>query len=160
MPIKKVYICGAINGAPPALLKLYEDLGDFLRKQLRFQVYVPHIETKKALNYENPEVASAIFTLDMKGFNDADLVIAYLGEPSLGAGAELALAWSAKKQIIAFHEEGKTVSKFIQGMLKEANATVFVVPSVPEYDSEPVQSHIGFILGAPGRLSPFFFEKD
>ena len=53
----------------------------------------------------------------MHALRRADLIIAHIGAPSSGVGAELAFAVSEGKAIMAIHHHAEVPSRFIVGML-------------------------------------------
>ncbi len=71
-----------------------------------------------------------LFDADLLNLRQCGTGVAYLGEPSLGAGAETAIAMQEDIRILALSESCKPVSRFLLGLLETyENAEVF------EYDS-------------------------
>ncbi|NKB17390.1 MAG: XRE family transcriptional regulator [Pseudanabaena sp. CRU_2_10] len=82
--------------------------------ELRLQVYVPHLTTDPV---NNPDITpQLVFETDKYQISQADLVIAYIGIPSLGVGMELAYAEVNKIPIILLYEENKHISRFPRGI--------------------------------------------
>lgn len=111
----KVYISGALTGVEQlAQLKaFYEAIGSICA-ELNLQAYIPHLTTDPIGNPDiTPEV---VFQTDKYRVKQADLVITYIGLPSLGVGMELAYAEMQGIPIIILYEQGKTVSRFPRGI--------------------------------------------
>ncbi len=102
---------------------LYEAIGNVCT-QRGFNAYLPHKNT-------DPLNASEISPHDVFQRDCAQLlacstVVAYLGEPSPGVGAQIAIAVQRGLRIFALHESGITVSRLILGLLEEYhNAAVY-----------------------------------
>ena len=54
--------------------------------------------------------------MDEKQVQNADIIIAYIGEPSLGTGIELEMAKNLEKIIIIHHEESQRVTRMARGI--------------------------------------------
>lgn len=110
-----IYISGALTGVEnPAIIKaFYEAIGS-LCEEIGFGSYVPHLNTDPI---NNPDVTPRqVFEVDKHQVSTSDLVIAYLGYPSFGAGMELAYAETNSIPIILLYERGKYVSRFPRGI--------------------------------------------
>lgn len=82
-----------------------------------WKAYLPHRRT-------DPETArgigaGSVYDVDVLELQDSDAIVAYLGEPSLGVGAELVIAMQRGKRILALYEESRDVSRFVSGMLAQ-----------------------------------------
>jgi nucleoside 2-deoxyribosyltransferase len=111
-----VYISGALMGASdlPRVRALYEQFADACAS-VGWSPYVPHRRTDPR---ENATIESgSVFEVDLVELRNADAIVAYLGEPSLGVGAELAIAMQSGKLILGLHEDAREISRFIGGML-------------------------------------------
>ena len=110
-----IYVSGALNAAADIekAKRFYERLGDVC-ENAGFNAYVPH--TMGTDPVENPEVTpEEVYRRDMAAVSSSDLVVAYVGEPSLGVGAEIERAANLGIDVILLHEEGRTVSRLILG---------------------------------------------
>lgn len=110
-----VYVSGALTGVanPIEIKTFYEAIGSLCR-DLGLQAYVPHLNTDPI---NNPDVTpQQVFEIDKRQVSSADLVIAYLGYPSLGVGMELAYAETQNIPIILLYEQEKQVSRFPRGI--------------------------------------------
>jgi nucleoside 2-deoxyribosyltransferase len=113
----KIYISGALLAASDlgVAKSLYESFGTTCR-QAGHRPYVPHTKNDPArLDEAKPK---SVYESDAKMLLKSDLVVAYLGEPSLGVGAEIAMAIHNKISIIALYEDIRTVSRFLIGLLE------------------------------------------
>ncbi|TVQ56960.1 MAG: XRE family transcriptional regulator [Spirulina sp. DLM2.Bin59] len=113
--VLNVYISGALTDLknPSKIKKFYENIGN-LCESLDFKSYVPHLNTDPI---ENSDLKPKdIYEIDKSSVIASDLVIAYLGIPSLGVGMELAYADIANIPIILLYEKHKTVSRFARGI--------------------------------------------
>lgn len=121
----KAYISGALMGSKnlKRSKELYEFIGDITTRN-GITPYIPHLNTCPLTN--TSLTPDDIFKIDMKCLNNSDLVISYLGSPSLGVGAELAITISTQKPIIAIYHEQDNVSRFVLGMLKDFENTTFI----------------------------------
>jgi nucleoside 2-deoxyribosyltransferase len=76
--------------------------------------YVPHrhADPVRDAHLSNREVAAR----DLDGVRTADVIVAYVGEPSLGVGAEVAIALEAGKRVLLLAERDRRVSRFLLGL--------------------------------------------
>lgn len=111
----KVYISGALTGVEKLTetKAFYESIA-MLCEEAGFQAYVPHLVTDPVTH---PKVTpESVFETDKRQVGQADLVIAYVGFPSLGVGMELAYSEASSTPIILLYEKGKEVSRFPRGI--------------------------------------------
>lgn len=111
----KMYIAGAFNHAESASTK------DFMRRigeALRNRGYEPllpysiaHPDRVATIPHEE------IVEFDVDHVSEADLLIAYVGVPSLGVGMEIMLAYEQQKPVIAVYEKGRAVSRMVLGVV-------------------------------------------
>ena len=117
----RVYVAGALNGsrnAPQAMAK-YEAVAEMLR-EIGVEPYVPHCHSAPQLRLDHsPE---RIYEVDSKALAAADLLLAFLDEPSLGVGAEIALAMSLDVPVLAVWPQGSHVSPFVRGLIGSSTA--------------------------------------
>jgi nucleoside 2-deoxyribosyltransferase len=113
----RAYVSGALNNVADlaAARTLYETLGDAC-DAAGCPAYVPHqhADPERDPQMSNREVAER----DLAAIAAADVVVAHLGEPSLGVGAELALALHTGKRILALARDDQRVSRFALGLLE------------------------------------------
>jgi hypothetical protein len=114
--MESVYISGALMGARDleAVRSLYESFATAC-ESAGWIPYLPHQNTDPVVsaNLTGEEVVSR----DLLHLGSAGVVLAYLGEPSLGVGAELAIAMQMGKPIIALYESTRRVSRFALGLI-------------------------------------------
>lgn len=116
----RVYISGPLQGSSdlPTARRLYEQIASVASSQGCIP-YVPHLHT-------DPEAAAhldagSVYQRDVAALLASDVVIAHVGAPSTGVGAELALAARAGLAIIAIHRDTEQVSRFAAGLIEEAS---------------------------------------
>lgn len=120
-----VYISGALMSAKnlETNRKIYFELAEIC-KDLNFAPYLPHLNCDPINN--NQMSSEAVFKKDLKHLESSDIILAYLDDPSLGVGAEIALAHFYKKIIIGLHHKNIRVSRFVMGII-ESSPNSFVV---------------------------------
>lgn len=109
--VSQAYVSGALtnNGRR----ELYERIGDLLWR-FGYMPYVPHLHTDPE---KNPDAKpKEVYNVDMHQVDSSDLVVAYVGYPSLGTGAELERASSKGTHIILLYQKGEVVSRLVKGM--------------------------------------------
>ncbi len=110
----KVYVSGALTNVPDldSLKNLYEAIGDLCR-QASIDAYVPHLKTDPV---KNPDVTpEEVYRTDKEQVVTSDLVVAYVGIPSLGVGMELAYADTLDIPVVLLYEKGARVSRMARG---------------------------------------------
>jgi nucleoside 2-deoxyribosyltransferase len=109
------YISGAlINAAALDRSRaLYERFAEACRAA-EWEAYVPHqhADPERDGHLSNLEVAER----DIDQVTAADALVAYVGEPSLGVGAEVAIALRAGKRVLVLAESEARVSRFLMGL--------------------------------------------
>jgi len=111
----KVYVSGALTGVDDSefLKAFYEAIGSLCR-ELSLEAYIPHLITDPCTN---PDVTPRkVFETDKYQISQSNLVVAYVGFPSLGVGMELAYAEVKDIPIILLYEQGKNISRFPRGI--------------------------------------------
>jgi len=95
------------------LKKFYEDIGAICR-QFDMNPYIPHQHTDPE---RHPNITPRqVFERDYKQILKSDLIIAYVGMPSLGVGSEIMMsAEEGNIPIILLHEKGRKVSRMARG---------------------------------------------
>lgn len=111
------YISGALINAAnlDQSRALYEAFAEACR-EAGWGAYVPHqhADPVRDPHMSNTEVAER----DLDQVAAADVLIAYLGEPSLGVGAEVAIALRAGKRVLGLAESERRVSRFLLGLIE------------------------------------------
>lgn len=108
---KQIYISGALTNS--SRKQFYENLGEVV-EQSGYKPYIPHLHT-------DPEKNAAakpceVYEVDMRQIDNSCLVIAYVGYPSLGVGAELEHANTKGIPMILLYEKGEKVSRLALGI--------------------------------------------
>lgn len=100
---KQIYISGALTNGD--CKSFYESIGEAVRKS-GFIPYIPHIQTEAEKDPNgNPK---EVYFEDIKQIEKSEVLIAYIGRPSLGVGQEIERANYRKIPIIlVYHEEDK-----------------------------------------------------
>lgn len=116
----RVYISGALKGSRDlsAARDLYERAA-LAVSQAGHEPYVPHSST-------DPERAAAlspeaVYDSDMKAIHRSDAVLAFLNEPSLGVGAEIAICARESIPVLGLCALRTEVSRFALGCLLAGN---------------------------------------
>lgn len=123
----RVYISGPLTVVTDrrATRLYYERLARVCRQE-GLTPYLPHTENDPELHAN--ESPATVFERDMGQLLSSQVVVAYIGSPSLGVGAELAFASENKIPIIAIRRPGENVSRFALGMLSASGAYELVIP--------------------------------
>jgi nucleoside 2-deoxyribosyltransferase len=145
----QAYISGALLNAVhlEAARALYERFAEACRAA-GWDAYVPHqhADPVRDAGLSNLDVAER----DVDHVSAADALVAYLGEPSLGVGAEVAIALRAGKPVLAVAEADRLVSRFLLGFLElhPSQGQVCRYRTVDEA-SAWITSRLGELTGAP-----------
>jgi nucleoside 2-deoxyribosyltransferase len=110
-----IYISGALTGIEniTAIKDFYVAIGS-LCQNMGFHAYVPHLNTDPI---NHPHISPhQVFETDKRQVTQSELVVAYIGFPSLGVGMELAYAETNHIPIILLYETDKTISRFPRGI--------------------------------------------
>lgn len=109
-----VYISGALTGTPniEELKEFYENIAEVCT-DLGLKPYLPHLNSDPK---KHPDIsASKVYEMDAAQIKNADLVVAYIGMPSLGVGAEIEIAHYSNIPVIILYESEKPVSRMSRG---------------------------------------------
>lgn len=113
------YISGPLQGSPNLVeaRELYEDVASAVA-EAGAQPYVPHLHTDP----EHADSLSAVdvFRKDVAALNRADVIIAHVGIPSTGVGAELGLAAASGTTIVGIARWTEDISRFAAGLITES----------------------------------------
>lgn len=111
--INKIYISEALTHANENIKLVYEKISEICRLVCS-DIYVPHINGTDPI--KNPDVAPReVWKKDHRQVASADLIIAYVGLPSLGVGAELEIARITDSDIIIWWYKDDKVSRIALG---------------------------------------------
>lgn len=110
----RIYISGGLtNLEKPQLKDTYAALGE-LCEGLGFSSFVPHLMGTDPV--KNPDIlATTVWRNDHREVAAADIVIAYVGVPSLGVGAELEIARVTASELILWWFRADVVSRMALG---------------------------------------------
>lgn len=110
MERKQVYISGPLTNSSKK--ELYELLGEEFEKY-GFSAYIPHQHTdpKKNADIKPKEV----YQTDYRRIIESSLLVAYVGEPSLGVGQEIQIASFHAIPILLVYEKEARVSRMTLG---------------------------------------------
>jgi nucleoside 2-deoxyribosyltransferase len=121
----RVYISGPLQAAEDlaAARRFYERLAE-LCVEAGAEPYLPHQRTDPELHTDTLPVS--VFRRDRLAIRKCDLLIAHIGPPSSGVGAELGLAFSSQQPIIAVYHATECPSRFVLGMLEDYEAAIVI----------------------------------
>ena len=130
----QAYISGALLNAASldTSRARYERLAEACRAA-GWDAYVPHLHADpvRDAHLSNLEVAER----DLDHVTAADVLVAYVGEPSLGVGAEVAIALRAGKRVLAVAESDRRVSRFLLGLVELHPAQALVLRYQSEHEA-------------------------
>ena len=113
----QVYVSGALTCVDAqraaSLRAFYSAIGGIFRAE-SFRAYVPH-ENGTDPTTDPEAMPQEVYRADMAQVAASVLVIAYVGEPSLGVGAEIEHARAEGVPVVLLHEHGRRVSRLILG---------------------------------------------
>jgi len=111
--IDKVYIAGALTHEDEKVRQAYEKVAQ-LFESLGVETYVPHLSGVDPAR--NPEVLPYdVWKKNIYKVAPSNLLVAYVGKPSLGTGAELEIARITETDIILWWFTGEKVSRMARG---------------------------------------------
>lgn len=118
-----MYVSGPLHGAAdlPSARALYFAVAAAL-EATGHEAYVPHLRT-------DPQTApdlgpEDVYDRDVAALLSADAVVAHVGAPSTGVGAELAIAHQAGLRLVGVRRQDESVSRFAHGLIGRAGGTV------------------------------------
>jgi len=108
----------------------YLKLGSFC-SQNGIAPYIPHLNTDPNIYPDiSPEI---VFQRDFDNLISAQIMVCYIGQPSLGVGAEIVFAVEHNIKIITVIEKGNKASRFVLGLLmKYHNHESIIYSDIPE----------------------------
>lgn len=120
----QIYVSGPLQSATDLGLAraLYFTIGRAVH-EAGFEPYLPHLFTdpEEAADLE----AIDVYRRDVQALSASVAMVAHVGAPSLGVGAELAIATGAALPVIAVARTSEPVSRFAAGLLEDAGAQVW-----------------------------------
>lgn len=144
----RVYISGALKASRDlaAARKLYEHAATSVRRD-GVEPYLPHATTDPEKEADLSPLS--VYHTDVTALRSCQAVIAFLDEPSLGVGAELAICAQDDIPVLGLCRSPERLSRFAIGCLLDSGGRL------ASYGSEgQLDVHIdGFIqsLSEPGR---------
>jgi len=122
----------------------YEQFADSCRAA-GWEPYVPHqhADPVRDAGLDNRTVAER----DLAQVHGADVLVTYVGEPSLGVGAEVAIALAAGKRVLLLAESNRKVSRFLLGLAELYPAQTEVLRYITDEQAS------GWITSCLTRLS-------
>lgn len=103
----KIYLAGAITGAPERILRQHELVAEAL-EVLGHEVFLPHRD-------ETSE--EEVYSRDMRKIASSDAIVVNVGWPSTGTGIEIS---SGGKPVVAFAWPEEEVSSFVLQYLQKS----------------------------------------
>jgi len=110
----KAYVSGVLTGGDEIqeLKKFYERIADACTAA-GIEAYVPHRVSDPV---DNPDMTpEAVYDLDRQQVLDSNLLIAYIGLPSLGVGMEIEIAREKNIPVVVLMEKGRRISRIARG---------------------------------------------
>ena len=115
--MSRTYISGPLTSTARSqktdLRHFYEQIAEACRHH-GLDVYLPHLHTDPA---KFPKLTpSEVYHKNSQEIKKAEMLIAYVGEPSLGVGSELELVNQNNIGIILLYEKGNRISRHARGI--------------------------------------------
>lgn len=110
----KAYVSGVLTGGDEILelKKFYERIADACTVA-GIEAYVPHRVSDPV---DNPDMTpEAVYDLDRQQVLDSNLLIAYIGLPSLGVGMEIEIAREKNIPVVILMEKDRRISRIARG---------------------------------------------
>lgn len=109
----KLYVSGPLtNLKDPTIKAFYEGIAK-VAEGFGFETYVPHLYTDPELHLK--VTAEDVYAYDGKNVREADVLVCYVGEPSLGVGIEIEMAARHKCLVVLLSERGTKISRMVLG---------------------------------------------
>lgn len=110
----RAYISGPLTGMDniSTLKKFYEEMAEVCKAE-SIEAYVPHLSTDPI---QNPNMtAQEVYKLDQTQVAAANIVLAYVGSPSLGVGQEIEIAREHNVPVLLLMETDAKISRMARG---------------------------------------------
>lgn len=131
----KIYISGPLQGSPDLdSARRFYDVLALIVGRAGCEPYVPHHSTDPVT--AKSLTAPDVFTSDLAALNAADAVIAHVGLPSTGVGAEIALAAASDRKILGLKRPGEPSSRFAEGLILDAGGTIYTFSSAEDLEDK------------------------
>ena len=108
------FLSGGLTRAPEEARTLYDALKEACA-ELGVELYCPHEHSDPQAGTESLSPRE-VYELDKNRVQGSEVMVCYVGEPSLGTGIELEIAYQAGKPIILLSEVGSKVSRMARGV--------------------------------------------
>lgn len=108
----KLYVSGPLTHANDESLKAFYEGIAKVAESFGFETHVPHLHTDPT----NTDItAEHVYAFDSSHVKESDVVVCYVGEPSLGVGMEIEMAQKYKALVVLLSEKGTKVSRLVLG---------------------------------------------
>jgi hypothetical protein len=119
----RLYVSGPLQASSDLARArhLYELVASTAR-DAGFLPYLPHLSTdpEHALDAKPEDV----YAVDSRELLRSAVVVAHVGSPSTGVGAELAIAAASGIEIVAIAAHGERISRFAEGLIVAAGGLI------------------------------------
>ncbi len=138
---RSAYIAGPLTDVGPdrraKLRVFYESLGAVCA-EFGIEPYLPHKHSDPGLHpHLTPQ---RVDQLDRLAVSQSSVVVAYVGEPSLGVGIEIEMANHASKPVVIMAEQTKLASRRVTRMVR-GNPAVVAEIAFRDYEDAKFQLH-------------------
>lgn len=151
----RIYISGPLQGSDDLEVarRLYDSLAEIVTVA-GHEAYVPHHITDPVS--AGSLSARTVFATDVSALNTADAVIAHVGLPSTGVGAEVAIAAASGRRVLGLKRRGEKGSRFAEGLIADAGGSVYEFENHAELE-EAIEHWLGMPrtwFGEPKSVRP------
>jgi 2'-deoxynucleoside 5'-phosphate N-hydrolase len=139
------YISGPLHSVSDLarMRRFYEFLAEVCR-ECGFDPYLPHAHTDPELNPDLPSID--VFRKDLQHLTTANIVVAYIGMPSSGVGAELGISLSRDAYVVAIFRRGDSPSRFLLGMVEDSPHAVVLEFTDESHCRELLRRHLSLVV--------------
>jgi 2'-deoxynucleoside 5'-phosphate N-hydrolase len=120
----RIYLSGALTGVPniEELKRFYEAIAE-LCTSMGHEIYVPHLHSDPDKHADIS--ARLVYVMDQNQVLESELVLAYVGRPSLGVGQEIEIAKGGGIEVFLLFEKDTRVSRMTRGSPNAVAEVVF-----------------------------------
>lgn len=120
----RVYVSGPLQGSADleTARSLYEQVAAAVTGA-GHEAYVPHLHTDPTLAAHLS--AAEVFERDLDALLGADVIVAHVGAPSTGVGAELGIARAEHIPIVGIRRDEERASRFAEGLIEASGGAVY-----------------------------------